>query len=103
MTWATLPPRDPYGEYHGIHVGFRHIGMGASMKKELAARGWGYVEIQYDADTNMIRFVQSEQYKGYKVTQHGSITAQITKIMPEGRYVCFDGSSPYEMLFSYIG
>jgi broad-specificity NMP kinase len=84
-------------------VGFRAINMGASLKKELGLRGWQYVKIQYNAEANMISFTPCNEYEGYKVTQHGSITAQITKLMPEGRYVCYNGADKNELLFNYIG
>lgn len=72
------------------------------MARTFSERDWAYITIEFDEDTNQIRFTRCEPFQGYKLTRNHNITAKITHIIPLGRYMCFEENEE-EILFIRYG
>jgi len=87
MSFVELKP-DLYSEYNGIHVGLRHISYTKFVASIFSEKEWKYVKIEYDLKANKIRFSKAERMKGHTITKSRTITSQVGRHMPNGRYMC---------------
>lgn len=91
-----------YGGYRGINIGFKAISYPKEMGRSFVKYGWEYVHIEFDDETNMIKLTPAKPFMGYHLTKHNSISARIAKLIPAGRYMCFEESAK-EILFIRYG
>lgn len=101
--WKLIPPpTNLYGGYKGIRIGYKAVNYPKQMAESFKEYGWEHVNIEFDEEKNMIRLTPAEEFQGYRLAKHNTITARITKFIPVGRYMCFEENKD-EILFIKYG